>query len=682
MMKFVLLASLVVCIQASTTTITTTITTSASGETTVTTSTSTDGAASAAAPSASTSKVPTAAEIALVRETAPLIKTNGEIHTRIFIDHFKYHPEIQNLMPQFANIPLVELAKNAAFKQRAFSYCAIALNFIVTNLDNPEKLSSHLQRIDKDGFYVDYIDRPRQLEETVRIMIEVFADVLGDKISTAALAAWKKSLSYAFSFMGGEIAKVSGSSALSAEELAAVRSAHALFKDNVQVAENCLIKHFVVHPPIQKLYAAFADVPISELPSNENFQAQAHVALRILNFLVENLDNDELLKSSLSVMNSPGFYVDYMDPIYQLDETTRLLLESIKEVVGSAFTAEAAAAFKKGLDHISDIMASYTKSAYNGKALDSTVKRPDCGALSASTKATIRDTWSLARRNADIAPKLFLKMFAAHPETQKMFPRWANVPVAELRSNKFFQQQVYNCLFGLTVIIKNIDTPDIIATLLKNMASTGWYVDGPSSAAQLDETTRLFHEVMAEELGSAYPAEAKAAFDALLNFVHDILVKADAETVPTAEDKQIMKDNMNILKDSNIGAKILLKMVKAHPESQKLLGNAANVPADQLATNAEFQAIGNMVGAGLNFMVNNIDDTTLMRQLINAKDAKKWFMPGVSIRMQMEETFRIALEAVGEELSERFGSFTPKTKAAFKRGFRYLNQVQDESFNF
>ena len=82
-------------------------------------------------------------------------------------------------------------------------------------------------------------------------------------------------------------------------------------------------------------------------------------------------------------------------------------------------------------------------------------------------------------------------MFAAHPETQKMFPRFANVPVAELSGNKFFQQQVYNCLFGLTVIIKNLDTPDIVTALLKNMATPSFYVDGPSSAAQLGVSFQL-----------------------------------------------------------------------------------------------------------------------------------------------------------------------------------------------
>ena len=77
-------------------------------------------------------------------------------------------------------------------------------------------------------------------------------------------------------------------------------------------------------------------------------------------------------------------------------------------------------------------------------------------------------------------------MFATHPDTQKMFPRFASVPVDELPKNQYFLQQSYNCLFGLTVIIKNMENPNVIATLLKDMASPSFYVDGPSPGEQLD----------------------------------------------------------------------------------------------------------------------------------------------------------------------------------------------------
>ena len=114
------------------------------------------------------------------------------------------------------------------------------------------------------------------------------------------------------------------------------------------------------------------------------------------------------------------------------------------------------------------------------------VTRVDRSALSPKEISLIRDTWGLARRDADLAPKVFLRHFELHPETQKMFPRFADVPKDQLLSNKYFLQAAYNCFFGLTVIIKNIDEMNIVDHLLVKHASSSFYVAGPSAKEQLD----------------------------------------------------------------------------------------------------------------------------------------------------------------------------------------------------
>ena len=81
-------------------------------------------------------------------------------------------------------------------------------------------------------------------------------------------------------------------------------------------------------------------------------------------------------------------------------------------MLGVDFTSEAAAAYKKALEHVADIMANTATTSVNGIALDTSVKRATatgCPGIPSNVKTLIRDTWSLARRNADIAPKIFLK---------------------------------------------------------------------------------------------------------------------------------------------------------------------------------------------------------------------------------------------------------------------------------
>ena len=95
-----------------------------------------------------------------------------------------------------------------------------------------------------------------------------------------------------------------------------------------------------------------------------------------------------------------------------MQETTRLILEGIQEELGSAFTAKAAAALQKAFDHVTDIMTADASVAFNGAPLDTSVKRCNsgCPGIPVQVKALVRDTWALARRNANIAPKLFLKL--------------------------------------------------------------------------------------------------------------------------------------------------------------------------------------------------------------------------------------------------------------------------------
>ena len=75
----------------------------------------------------------------------------------------------------------------------------------------------------------------------------------------------------------------------------------------------------MLHPPIQKLVPSLAGVPISELKGNEEFKRQAELAMTVTKFIMDQLDNKEYLAAFLGTVSIPAFYVDYMDPVNQLD---------------------------------------------------------------------------------------------------------------------------------------------------------------------------------------------------------------------------------------------------------------------------------------------------------------------------------------------------------------------------
>ena len=99
------------------------------------------------------------------------------------------------------------------------------------------------------------------------------------------------------------------------------------FRERSLLNNNLIFRrHFETHPKLQKLFPKFANVPVSELMSNTEFLTQAHTCLKGLFFVVNNLDNDELLTRALSKMTRPTYFASYMDPIHQLDVRNFYLL--------------------------------------------------------------------------------------------------------------------------------------------------------------------------------------------------------------------------------------------------------------------------------------------------------------------------------------------------------------------
>jgi len=77
-------------------------------------------------------------------------------------------------------------------------------------------------------------------------------------------------------------------------------------------------------------------------------------------------------------------------------------------------------------------------------------------------------------------------MFKAHPETQNLFPRLAKVPFSELSNNRDFFQLTYNCFYGISWIVKNLDDAELISSQLRKHVSSAWLVEQPSPAQQLE----------------------------------------------------------------------------------------------------------------------------------------------------------------------------------------------------
>ena len=103
-----------------------------------------------------------------------------------------------------------------------------------------------------------------------------------------------------------------------------------------------------------------------------------------------------------------------------------------------------------------------------------------------------------------------------------------------------------------------------------------------------------------------------------------------------------------------------------------------DTPLSTLPRNPEFLAHTNMLMAGMDFLIDNIDDPRILKMALKGKGLTSFFLPGVSILHQLDETNRIFLEALDEELADRM---TPRTKQTWVRALAHLSKSMADNID-
>ena len=79
----------------------------------------------------------------------------------------------------------------------------------------------------------------------------------------------------------------------------------------------------------------------------------------------------------------------------------------------------------------------------------------------------------------------------------------------------------------------------------------------------------------------------------------------------------------------------IYRFFQAHPSSQALFPKFAKAPLSALKTNPELRAYGNTLMAALDFMIDNLDDTSIITKMLKGKNWQSYFASGVSIKQQL-----------------------------------------------
>merc|ERR1711973_767333 len=572
----------------------------------------------------STKPVPSAGEIELIRESWPVIKKNKNVLAEFVLEHFRVHPKTQELLPELAGIALADLPTHPYFVQLSETYVVLATNEIVDNLDNAGVLSKLLESLHPE-WYVDYVSIDRQNDETLRIWYKVLEEQMGNELSQETKDAWRKGMNYAFTFLKMRPSQSHINSALSVKDVQLVRKFYAAHRDNIAIVNKALLKMFTQHPEAQKLVPALAGVPVNKLEENEDFQVLAYYSSAVATFIVTNLDQEDILTHILVQQTKPEQFVDYIDPIYQLDETAHVILSAIREMV--PVDEETNKALENVMSYVNGIMAQKVAPNSDTKSIVEPV-------VSGNSKNAVRATFDQMRFNSEVAPN---------------------------------------------IILNNMDDPEIIKLQLSKVDFPGMFVfPFPGTSQQHQDTSRIVLEVFREELGAAFTAEAASGWTSLLNFVSQALIKNVAVSPLSAADFTILKDNLKMInKDSNFAAKAIFKMLIAHPKTISIFPQFAKENIATLMSNPEFLATGKMVMTGFEFIVNNLQEPQVIRRLLANRPFENYFVSYVSIPQQLEDTTRYVIESLDEELGARF---TPATRNIWKRACNYANSIMEEVF--
>ncbi|XP_046637069.1 uncharacterized protein LOC124315438 [Daphnia pulicaria] len=240
----------------------------------------------------------------------------------------------------------------------------------------------------------------------------------------------------------------------------------------------------------------------------------------------------------------------------------------------------------------------------------------DEGILSSHDRSVIRKTWDQAKKDGDVAPQVLFRFVTAHPEYQKMFSKFATVPQNELLGNGNFLAQAYTILAGLNVVVQSLSSQELLANQLNALG--GAHQARGATPIMFEQFGEILTGVLAEELGSAFNAEAQSAWKSGLA----ALVAGISKTLKKSEDLvdpqtklsghmigDVQRSWENIRGDRNaMVSSIFVKLFKETPRIQKFFAKFANVAVDALAGNADYEKQVALVADRLDTMIAAMDD--------------------------------------------------------------------------
>jgi len=233
--------------------------------------------------------------------------------------------------------------------------------------------------------------------------------------------------------------------------------------------------------------------------------------------------------------------------------------------------------------------------------------------LSTSDRDLIRSSWEKAKRNGDVAPAILLKFIQEHPEYQKKFSAFANVPQGELMKNGNFLAQAFTIMAGMNVVIQSLGSNELLAVEMALLGKT--HFERGVTRGMFEQFARVIVDVLDDKLplNDAEEHAWENGLSALVNGVAQSLKPkgeiAHPLTKLTPEQiSDVKRSWANVRGDRNaIASKIMLALFAKNPRLQSKFSAFADVPAGALSTNAAFNSQVEKIADRIDAMIEVLD---------------------------------------------------------------------------
>lgn len=144
--------------------------------------------------------------------------------------------------------------------------------------------------------------------------------------------------------------------------------------------------------------------------------------------------------------------------------------------------------------------------------------------LTPREKGLVRDTWALVRKDIKAnAIAIFLTLFQRHPEYQKLFSGFAEVPPEALSTNPRLGAHAMSVAYAITSLVDSLDDAECLVELVRKIAIS--HTRRPVTVTNFEHTMVVIVDTLKERLGGKMTPAAVAAWEKTLRLV--VTVVAD-----------------------------------------------------------------------------------------------------------------------------------------------------------